>query len=222
MFTFFLGITFIAFVIGLLTGISNSPVVSTVAPLIFSLLTAGGIVYVGLGESNRNDSLLDRVRRFKFLGLQLIFFSIGFILGGYIGVWCKFNSDKVWPSENKKYEVAFKGIEIKDFRVAYILADLDYKYFKLGLPFDERQELLTSLNNSSIEKMERKPSKSCLSKGENQATASTRSCLDNGTILELQTVYEDIKKSPEDSEDRIPFANQNDSKNWSDDLERVY
>ncbi|MFO0699748.1 MAG: hypothetical protein U0236_11000 [Nitrospira sp.] len=97
---FYAGVGAVAVIIGLLTGLSSSPVVGILMPLVFSVLTAGGTVYahlVKMSEANKT-SLLSSTVSPQTLGKQLLCFSIGFLLGLWLGVQAKLTPSLLWHS----------------------------------------------------------------------------------------------------------------------------
>lgn len=55
MIIFFTGLSLIAVLIGLLSGLATSPVVATLLPLLFALAAAGGNLYVIMGQNTVDD-----------------------------------------------------------------------------------------------------------------------------------------------------------------------
>ena len=95
--TYLIGIGAMGLIIGLLSGISESPIVSVLLPLLFALITAGGNLYIVWGQKADDQDVTRRIRseRARFLGSQLVTFSSTFVMGLWCGVLAKFNSEAV-------------------------------------------------------------------------------------------------------------------------------
>ena len=142
---FFLGVFSIASIIGLLTGLSASPVVSVLIPLIFGLITAGGAIYIARGaETAGTTTPSDRQERALVLGVQLIAFSLGFILGLWPGSAAKLHPEKVWLLE-ARVKPAYGDLKFEDLRVLAAVIELDQKMKASGLEREGRQAIIKSI-----------------------------------------------------------------------------
>jgi len=92
-FTFFVGILTFAFVIGLMTGASNSPVAGGVITSIF------GIVLAMLGLLTNKEA--EFKIKLNLIGCGFILLSIGLILGIYAGI--KYRTEDPIASTDKKF-----------------------------------------------------------------------------------------------------------------------
>src|SRR5437867_3261544 len=99
MILFLIGLAVMGLVAGFLSGISATPIVSVILPLIFALVTAGGGFFVVCGKRNGDENATkeDRAARARFLGIQMLGFGPCFLAGLWLGVYAKFNADSVWP-----------------------------------------------------------------------------------------------------------------------------
>lgn len=151
---FFLGVFLIAGVIGLLTGLTASPVVSVLIPLIFSLLTAGGAVYVerGMQPSGTKAPPGDRRKRASVLGLQLVAFSLGFLVGLWPGSAAKLHPEKVWFFEGK-VTPAYGEFHFEDLRVLTAVIALDEKMKSSGLALESRRTIIEAVYTALRDRM---------------------------------------------------------------------
>ncbi len=96
---FYVGIILMALMIGLLSGVSESPVVATLLPLLFGLITAGGNLYVLWGKKAEDETpkKKERETRARFLGTQFVLFAVFFLVGMWSGVYIKFHPQMFWP-----------------------------------------------------------------------------------------------------------------------------
>lgn len=133
------GVGAIAFTIGLTTGISASPVVGVLIPLLFGLLTAGGGVYVvknlpALREAGTS------------LGAYLVVFSLAFLVGLWAGSAAKLHPEQVWFFEDR-VRPAYGELEAFDLRVTAAFLRLDRQMSQSGLRFEERVRVLRKLQD---------------------------------------------------------------------------
>lgn len=138
---FYCGTFTMALVIGLLTGVSASPVVTVIIPLLFSAVTAGGAVYTF--NSNENIS----ASRKLFLGVNGLLFSSGFIIGLWFGVAAKLNPTSVWPVIEKP---AFIYSEIKQVDATMLIAliEIERRMIGVGTSTEKRREVLGKIVES--------------------------------------------------------------------------
>jgi hypothetical protein len=139
------GFFFIALSIGIANGISASPVMSVVIPLIFSLLTFGGGFYVFIKDLNTSAQ--------KSIGTFFIAFSLGYISGLWGGAHLKMNSTMLIADENQP---AYSEYEYTDVRLLSSFYKLDEMMLKSGLVKNKRKRILDDLFDSIIRRKESK------------------------------------------------------------------
>jgi len=145
---FFTGLGMTALVIGMLTGLSYSPVVATVVPLLFTLVTAGGVFLRRKEERDGADSSLP-VFTPKGHGLALIVFSMGFAIGIYAGVGAKLHWKKLWFGGA---EPAFAEVEITDFRILAAAVEAEQRLVDAGVETAQRKAIFSKLFSSMAER----------------------------------------------------------------------
>lgn len=144
-FWFYFGAFLLALTLGILTGISASPVVAVIIPLVFSILTAGGAIYVirgGAAETPSNS--IDQRMRAGFLGKQLTVFALGFIVGLWTGVAGKFHAPSIWfikTTESPSYSV----MKINNMLLLSAAIDLDNRMTQAGVTYGDRLELFKEI-----------------------------------------------------------------------------
>jgi hypothetical protein len=144
---FYIGTGLLALVVGVLIGVSSSPVVGVVVPLLFALLTAGGGLYVILGKDGEaTSSPHSRVKRASFMGKQLVTFALGLAPGLWGGVWVKVHGDTVWQPDMEPRKAAVTGLTFTDPRALAGFIELDRRLIFLSVPLAERQRMLTGLH----------------------------------------------------------------------------
>jgi hypothetical protein len=137
-----IGVLLFAGMIGLLAGVSASPVVAALLPLLFALLTAGGGIW--LIRSDAKVLLLSK-RHALALGLQLLAFIIGFLPGLWAGIYVRFYPDTVGlPSRAPAYD----KLEFTDPLLLAWMISLDERMKASNLPFPRRQQILGRLFES--------------------------------------------------------------------------
>lgn len=144
----YFGIFLLALVIGLVTGMTVTPVVGVVVPLLFSLLTAGGAVFViaGKEEPGGKAGPTERSARAGLLGKQLIAFAFGFALGLWLGVAGKYHASAVWLREEGPKPV-FQDLSAKytDLGLLAAVMELDGKMAVSGVSADSRKAVLEAV-----------------------------------------------------------------------------
>ena len=158
----FVGIALVAFVIGSISGLSSDPIVKILLPLIFSLFTAGGAVYVVIANEKheKKDTPSERANRAKLLGLQLISFSIGFGPGLYCGLYAQIHAneifflkyDSVFSNDNFNHELSNDKLDIfskiKSIDSIVNLMEIDYMMEKAGIEKHNRNKLIENIVNN--------------------------------------------------------------------------
>jgi hypothetical protein len=144
---FYTGVFALALVLGLLAGITASPVVGTLIPLLFALLTAGGAIYVVKGgEPGKTASdAAEQHLRASFLGRQLASFAIGFIIGLYAGVTVKFSPERIWTLDAAAGP-AYSAMTFPDPTVLAAALELDNRMRMSGMPLAERRRIFSELD----------------------------------------------------------------------------
>ena len=146
----FLGIFLFAMLIGGLTGISSSPVLTTVIPLIFSIFTAGGAIYSI--KLNLDKTLA--ASTITFVGSQLIIFSVGFSLGVWGGVSLKLAPEDFWNVSASR-SPAYADLNFTDFRLLSAALELDKRMVKSGLNEIDRKKIFDEIENARISRKEK-------------------------------------------------------------------
>jgi hypothetical protein len=141
---FYLGTSMLALIVGVLIGVSSSPVVAVVVPLLFALLSAGGGLYIILGKDAEAEvTSRARVQRAAFMGKQLVSFALGVGLGLWCGVWAKVHGNDLWAASP---ESTIVGLSFSDTRALVGLLELDRRLQNAGVQHAERMRLLSQLN----------------------------------------------------------------------------
>lgn len=138
---FYCGTFAMALVIGLLSGVSASPVVAVIIPLLFSAVTAGGAVYA----FNANENVA--ASRKTFLGINTLLFSVGFLLGLWLGVAAKFNPSSVWPGIGKPTFI-YSELQHADVTTLVALIELERRMIDTGTNASVRKEILEEIVES--------------------------------------------------------------------------
>lgn len=151
MIVFFIGLSLMALLIGLLTGLSTSSVVPTLLPLLFALATAGGNIYVIMGQKEKksdNDKPIPTEinQRARFIGFQLAMFAVFFSLGAWSGVYSKYNVDKIWFKEGVSTSVYQEFIG-GNLEVFYVLRNIDQALANDGVDEEKRREIIEALHD---------------------------------------------------------------------------
>lgn len=146
----YLGILAFAGIIGFLTGVSSSPIVATVVPIIFTVLTAGGTIYSVLGKDDAPNQKSGHERA-RFLGFQLLTFALGFFLGLWSGVAVKFNPDAIWLFRQKSTP-AYSSMGYTDVRFLATAIELDRRMIKSGLNIDDRSKIFEQIDTARHER----------------------------------------------------------------------
>lgn len=128
------GFFLIAVTTGLLVGASPSPVVGTLLPLVFGLISVGGSIYTA---GKGNDSTAQ-------VGQQLVAFALGFLLGLWPGIYIKRYPDWLWPAA----EPAYATLEFSDIRALAAFIELDNSMRDSGAGIDHRSKILASLQRA--------------------------------------------------------------------------
>jgi len=155
------GIFLLALSIGLVTGISASSVTSVLVPLLFSLVTAGGIIYVAFGKTKQYEgdpstsSYIQVEDRSGLIGSHLIIFSFGFLIGLYCGVWSKYHSEALWGG-SKELSSTFQNYEYKDVAHLYTFMLLDKEMSKLNISEEDRASIFNGLNSAIVKRSDEK------------------------------------------------------------------
>lgn len=148
----YVGVFAIAVAIGLISGMSSSPVVATLIPVLFSLVTGTGLVVsagrTGEGydreestarSSTATDEDSDRGAR---LGRQLALFAAGFVLGIGFGIGARLYVEYVWSQQSQP---AYNAAQYTDAGALSAAIALDKAMIATGLCRDERARLLREL-----------------------------------------------------------------------------
>lgn len=135
------GIFAMALIIGLLTGVSASPVVAVIIPLLFSAVTAGGAVYA----FNASDNVA--ASRKKFLGINALLFSGAFVAGLWLGVAAKFNPKTIWPGIKEPLYV-YSELGTTDATLLVALIEIERRMIGVGTGAQRRKEILTRIVES--------------------------------------------------------------------------
>ena len=130
---------------GFLSGISATPIVSVVIPLIFTLATAGGGFYIiwGRHEGDESVSKRDRHVRARFLGIQMAAFAPCFIIGLWGGVYVKFNSDRIWSQHSES--PVYPRFSTSDPSLLLYLRSVDATLLRDGVSVADRIKILQAL-----------------------------------------------------------------------------
>lgn len=144
-----LGAALIVFglIVGLLTGISQSPVVAVLLPLIFSLATAGGAVYIARAPQ-KSDALLGptMAARASLLAGQLLAFSLGFLPGLWLGVDAKLSPGAYWGAAARPvFEPSFSEFSFKEIELLRAARAVDIDLFRAKVGKAERRRILKEL-----------------------------------------------------------------------------
>jgi hypothetical protein len=141
------GIMAIAFVIGLLSGISASPVVAVILPLLFGLFSVGGAaVALRKAFAASADGGDDTSADVGLIGKQLIGFAGGFLIGMWLGVGVKIRAIAVWPSPENSAP-AFSALRPSDMLTLSAAIDIDGRMQAAGVPLRQRIELFQALRS---------------------------------------------------------------------------
>lgn len=135
----------------MLTGLSSTPIITIVVPLIFSIFTAGGAIYVIKNEKDKKPHSLG----FKstFLGLQLLSFTVGFSLGVWTGVQLKIKPDVIWSS-NVLENPVYADMRFTDSRMLLAAMKLDALMIHSGLKTEQRKEIFENLEKAQKKRSE--------------------------------------------------------------------
>jgi hypothetical protein len=139
----FLGVLLLGLLAGTLTGISASPVVGPLLPLLFALLsTGGGFWYLKSSTGSGWDRTSQR--KALLLGLQLIVFVFGFTPGLWLGAAAKLHSDRIWHVESARHP-SYGSLKFTDVRLLAVVIRLDDQMERAGLAQEQRQRILEQL-----------------------------------------------------------------------------
>jgi hypothetical protein len=146
---FYAGVFALALVLGLLAGITASPVVGTLIPLLFALLTAGGAIYVVKGGEPGKAAVDAAEQRLRagFLGRQLASFAFGFLIGMYAGVAAKFSPERIWVLDATA-SPAYSAMTFTDLTVLAAALEMDNRMRVSGLPLGERRRIFAQLDTA--------------------------------------------------------------------------
>lgn len=139
----FLGVLLLGLLAGTLTGISASPVVGPLLPLLFALLsTGGGFWYLKSSTGNGWDRASQR--KALLLGLQLIVFVLGFAPGLWLGAAAKLHSDRIWHVDSSRHP-SYGSLRFTDVRLLEAVIRLDAQMERAGLAQEQRRRILEQL-----------------------------------------------------------------------------
>ncbi len=146
------GIFLLGSLIGALAGLSASPVVAPLLPLLFTLLTAGGGVWVArAGTKSSASPERERQRHILTLGIALVAFVSGFIPGLWTGIAAKLHPDKVWFLEDRR-QPAYGEISFEDPRLLAAAISLDTRMEAAGLGLEKRRQILGQVFNAIVKR----------------------------------------------------------------------
>jgi hypothetical protein len=147
MLLFFIGLALMGLLTGFLSGISATPVVSIMLPLLFALVTAGGGFYVVWGKRDGDEAVTkrDRVTRARFLGMQMVGFVPCFLAGVWLGVYAKFNPDCVWPRSSNT--LVYPQWSFSDPSLLQYFRTLDVTLLNDGVSVSDRSRILHVLHD---------------------------------------------------------------------------
>ena len=139
----FLGVLLLGLLAGALTGISASPVVGPLLPLLFALLsTGGGFWYLKSSTGSGWNRTVQR--KALLLGLQLIIFVVGFTPGLWLGAAAKLHSDRIWHVDSARHP-SYGRLKFADIRLLAVVIRLDDQMERAGLAQDQRRRILEEL-----------------------------------------------------------------------------
>jgi hypothetical protein len=139
----FLGVLLLGLLAGTLAGISASPVVGPLLPLLFALLsTGGGFWYLKSSTGSGWDRTSQR--KALLLGLQLIVFVLGFAPGLWLGAAAKLHSDRIWHVDSARHP-SYGSLKFTDVRLLEVVIRLDAQMERGGLAREQRQRILEQL-----------------------------------------------------------------------------
>ncbi len=144
MIAFVFGLGLMALTIGFISGLSSSPVVAVLLPLLFALATAGGNLYVVFGkEATAERDSESRKDRAIFIGSQLSIFSIFFLSGLWLGVKIKIDPSLLWKTSTATS--LYSDYVSQDPEFTIILRSFDIMFAADGINEEERNVLLAAI-----------------------------------------------------------------------------
>ena len=148
MILFLCGLALMAGLIGFLSGLSSSPIIDTLLPLLFALITAGGNAYILLGKGDKKADLKLGVdaQRAGFIGAQLLIFTLFFLPGLWTGVAVKFNPDSLWPQPKNK--PIYADISDDNPAVVNLLRTYDITMINDGIGKEKRKKILLEIHKT--------------------------------------------------------------------------
>lgn len=148
------GLFGLALTIGLVSGLSSSPIVSTLIPVLFTLVTAACSVYVShtavADEKLRRAELLEKSR---FIGVQLCCFVLGFLIGLSLGIGIRLHSASIWFAQ-ERVQPAYESMNYTDVRALAAALKLDGMMIHSGLGKKDRRAILEELDKSRKARIE--------------------------------------------------------------------
>lgn len=146
------GIFLLGSLIGALAGLSSSPIVAPLLPLLFTLLTAGGGLWVAIsGTKSTAPAERERLRQMSTLGISLVAFVVGFIPGLWVGIAAKLHPDKVWFLQDTR-RPAYGDLSFDDPRLLAATINLDRRMESEGLGQAKRRQILSQVLNGIRER----------------------------------------------------------------------
>ena len=148
MIIFGIGLICISSTIGFMAGLTSGPIVATLMPLLFALATAGGNIYVVYGQGQKDNPVPagERRLRARFIGAQLLIFSLAFLPGLWFGVHVKFHSLIAWPTKNTK--AVYTDVACTDPAMLSLLRQVDAMLAGDGVTETVRREKIKAIHDS--------------------------------------------------------------------------
>jgi hypothetical protein len=147
------GIALVGFLVGALTGMSSSPVVGTLIPVLFSLVSsASGLIVAKRASTERARAAKRGVAPeemspgliMKLMGAQILAFCLGFLPAVWLGVRAKLHPDSFF-GEVTRPAPAYTEVDIADLRLLEALRILDGRLINSGMKFDDRKRMFAEL-----------------------------------------------------------------------------
>ena len=145
------GLASIAVTIGILVGLSATPVVGSMIPLLFTLVTAGGVAAAVV----RTSQGLPRMQSLAGCGLGLAVFSFAFLAGLYLGVAAKLHWRSFWLASDR-YEPAYQTLAYTDLRLLAAAIKLDKDMVASGLEYDNRALIFSSVRDAMAQRAQQR------------------------------------------------------------------
>ena len=134
------GLFALALIVGILTGVSASPVVAVIIPAVFGLFSVADVMVKGHRGNSDPEAMVD-VR--ANAGRQLVTFAVAFIVGLWLGVAAKLNPSSFWPTRREPpaaFSLSYQ--HPLDLRIAMAL---DAEMQRSGVSLARRQAILREM-----------------------------------------------------------------------------